>query len=232
MEPIKFIKNLSFSNKNELIACGSNGRGDEIFMRQGDLDGACAIYSLMMMLIINRRINRKQLICRDSKPGYTSVKRLQDQFLGNLRGLYQAGYFFDALSNELKSSYRKVATAVTFSTITDSKPKRKDIVSKSEMHAKIRETLDAGFPVQIGYSYKKGNSGHSVVAVGYQEYDSGEFLRLFCLDPSHEITPLSFWNNIIDIKLDYNSRNKYQDWSHADAPNWNICNVDEILIIE
>ena len=232
MKPIKFIENLSFSNDNELIACGSNGRGAEIFMKQGDLDAACAIYSLMMMLIINHRINRKQLINRDTKPGYNSVKRLQDQFLGGVRGLYKGGYYFNDLRDELKSSFKKEATACTFSTISDSRPKRDDLVSKSELHNTIRETLDSGYPVQIGYSYKRGNSGHSVVAIGYQEYKEGEALRLFCLDPSHELAPLAYWNNIIDITLDNNTRSKYQDWSHAEEKGWNNCNVDEILIIE
>lgn len=134
MKPIKFIENLSLSLDGELVSAGSSYRGAAIFMRQGDLDGACAIYSLMMMLIIHHRINRRDLISRDKKPGYTSVKRLQDEFIRDLPGLYKGGYFFDNLSDKLSSSFKKVAKAITYTTISG----RYDNVSKAGLHTKIR----------------------------------------------------------------------------------------------
>lgn len=225
MKPIKFIDNLSFSPDGELVSAGSSYRGSAIFMRQGDLDGACAIYSLMMLLIMNHRINRRELVTRDKNPGYTSTKRLQDEFLGDLPGLYKDGFFFNDLGDKLSSSYKKVASAITFSTISG----REDRISKKELDNKIRETLEAGFPVQVGYTYERGGA-HSVVAIGYQEFHNGwDYLRLFCLDPAHELPKQAFWNTILDIKLDYGPRLKYR--SH-DYSTFRYCNVDEILIIK
>ena len=225
MNPITFVKNLSFSPDGELVSAGSSYRGSAIFMRQGDLDGACAIYSLMMMLIMNHRINRRELVTRDKAPGYTSIKRLQDEFLGDLPGLYKEGFYFNDLSDKLSSSYRKVASAITFTTI----PKRKDRISKKELDNKIRETLKAGFPVQVGFTYYKGG-GHSVVAIGFQEFHNGwDYMRLFCLDPGHELPQQAFWNTILDIRLDYGSRIKYRSHDYS-TRRW--CDVDEILIIE
>ena len=228
MKPIQFIDNLSFSVDGYFTAIGSSGRSSSIFMRQGDLDAACAVYSLMMMLIFNRRVTRRALITRENKPGYTSIMRLQDEFIGSLPGLYKDGYFFNDLSDKLRTSFKKVATATTFSTISD----REDYVSKQELNNKILETLKSGFPVQIGYTYKGGESGHSVVAIGFQDYHEAGFLRLFCLDPGHELNSLAFWNNIIDVNLNINSRIKYQDCSHADIKYLNTIKVDEILIID
>ena len=223
MKPIKFIDNLSFSPDGELVSAGSSYRGSAIFMRQGDFDGACAIYSLMMMLIMNHRINRRELVTRDKAPEYTSTKRLQDELLADLPGQYKDGFFFNDLSAKLSSSYKEVASAITFSTI----PKREDRVSKKELDNKIRETLDAGFPVQVGLTYKWGGA-HSFVAIGYQEFHNGwDYLRLFCLDPGHDLPQQAFWNTILNIRLDY--RLKYR--SHDYSTFW-YCDVDEILIIK
>lgn len=229
MDQIKFIKNLSFSLEGELVSAGSSGKRVEIFMRQGDLDCACAVYSLMMLLIMNRKINRKELSERGKQKGYTSVMRLQDEFLVSLPGSYKDGYFFNDLRDKLSASFKKVATAESYTTISDKK--RDDIVSKEELHSKIRETIDAGFPVEIGFTRKGGSSGHAVVAIGYGgSNNDSDTLRLFCLDPGYELHKQSFWNTIIDINMNTKSRSTYQDYNYSDV-NDEICNVDEILII-
>lgn len=226
MKPIKFIDNLSFSPDGELVSAGSSYRGSAIFMRQGDLDGSCAIYSLMMMLIKNHRIDRHQLVRRSKAPEYTSyilTKRLWDEFIGDLPGLYKDGFYFNDLNNKLSSSFKKIATAITFSTISG----REDRISKKELDNKIRETLDAGFPVQVGLTYDWGGA-HSVVAIGYQEFHNGwDYLRLFCLDPGYELPKQAFWNTILNIKLDYRIKNRAHDYS-----TFRYCDVDEILIIK
>ena len=76
------------------------------------------------------------------------------------------------------------------------------------MDNKIRETLEAGFPVQVGFTYEKGGD-HSVVAIGFQKFHNGwDYLRLFCLDPGYELPKQAFWNTILDIRLDYGHRKK------------------------
>lgn len=226
MNQIKFINNLSFSPDGKLVSAGSSHRGAEIHMRQGDLDGACAVYSLMMMLIMNHKINRRELIEKDITPGYGSVRRLQDEFLAALPGVYKDGYFFWELKDKLSSSFKKVATARTYTSMKESG----EPISREELHDKIIETLKEGNPVQIGFTRKGGNSGHSVVAIGYQLYsNAGDNLRLFCLDPGYELPSMAFWNCIIDINLEVNPRMIYQDYCFADN---SICDVDEILIID
>ena len=46
----KFIKNIIFDGER-LRAIGRSGRPTRVFAEQGDLDGSCAVYSLLMMLI-------------------------------------------------------------------------------------------------------------------------------------------------------------------------------------
>ena len=152
-----------------------------MFVRQGDLDGACAVYSLMMMLMIHKKVNHSDLVNRQqaqkaTQGGYNSYMRLQDQFLSGLIGLYKEGYYFKDLALELKSCFKNKATA----SVVEAFGKKCSSKAKHDMTAKMLETLNAGLPVEVGFSYKKGG-GHAVVVVGFTNHKTT--LRLFCLDP-------------------------------------------------
>ena len=70
MFKIKFIDNLVFKD-DKLCAEGRMGHPTAVFLRQGQLDGACGVYSLLMLLIFHKRINREDLTtetCRDDPP--------------------------------------------------------------------------------------------------------------------------------------------------------------------
>ena len=45
----KFIRNI-FLDKECIKAIGRSGKLTRVFAQQGNLDGACGVYSLMMML--------------------------------------------------------------------------------------------------------------------------------------------------------------------------------------
>ena len=95
MNSIRFIKDFFWNQ--ELSAHGRGKGHTELFLRQGDLDGACAVYSLMMMLMIHKKVNRNELVDRAAAQnltdgGYNSYMRLQDHISGELPGRYQNGY--------------------------------------------------------------------------------------------------------------------------------------------
>lgn len=202
-------------------------KGGEVFMRQGDLDSACAVYSLMMMLIIHQRVNQHQLTTSNTnETGYTSIKRLKNQFLYGIIGRYREGYTFDTLNAELQQSFKKVATATTYSTIKD----REDQISKADLHNTIIDTIDAGYPVEIGFAYEGKRGGHAVVAVGYVPYKNR--IQVLCLDPGHDLPATAFWNVIIEIPLDFNHRKKYTDTYFTPDGKHEPVSVEEILIID
>lgn len=51
----KFIKNF-FLEEDAIKAIGRSGKKTRVFAKQGDLDGSCTIYSLMMMLIFHQNL--------------------------------------------------------------------------------------------------------------------------------------------------------------------------------
>lgn len=223
MNEIHFIKNLYFNTE---LRCGSFGKGAKPFMRQGDLDGACAVYSLMMMLVLHQKVRRSELENRESTPGYTSVKRLQDQFLSGLIGLYRGGYDFQTLRDELHSCFRSKATATVYTTDKDIEGH----VTKDELNRIIMKTIDAGNPVEIGFVYKGLSGGHAVVAIGYQLFKGR--MMLYCFDPSFEMHYTSFWNSVIDIELEPDTETKYTADYIMPTGSIQMVDLDEILLID
>lgn len=71
-----------------------------LHLRQGDMDGACAVYSLMMNLLVLKILTRNQ-ICGLSNPfkGNTSKGRLFKEFLYD-EGLCRDGFFFSSPDGE------------------------------------------------------------------------------------------------------------------------------------
>ena len=57
----KFIKNI-FLDKECIKDIGRSGKLTRVFAKQGDLDGSCTIYSLMMMLIFHKFLDWEDLI--------------------------------------------------------------------------------------------------------------------------------------------------------------------------
>lgn len=219
MFKIKFIDNLVFKD-DKLCAEGRMGRPTAVFLRQGQLDGACGVYSLLMLLILHKRINREDLtteICRDDPP---YVMRLKKELLNPLQGIRSDGTTISYLRDMLLKVFEDHIPV----SIMGAYNKEKGTDAKN-LHSKIKNHLEAGFPVLIGYS-KPNASGHAVVCIGYTIF--GDILRLYCLDPSFPIPWSSFWNNIIDV----NMNNENEDWPDYNHRVESKVNVNEILVIE
>ncbi len=192
----KFIKNI-FLEAEGLRAIGRSGKLTRVFSKQGDLDGSCTVYSLMMMLIFHKFLDWDDLVDGERAKENEFVGYIQYQFLYGLNGLCLGGDVMDDLSNDLNLFFGKKLSEV-FTTV----PKEYNSVSRQELHLKIRAQLDARKPVMLGFWGTTGR-GHCVVAVGYKK--EGSLLHLFCLDPGRPLSSMQVWNNVIGI--DYLSCN-------------------------
>lgn len=189
----KFIKNI-FLDKECVKAIGRSGKLTRVFAEQGNLDGACGIYSLMMMLIFHQFLDWEDLIDSEHAKGYELAKRIQHEFLYSLNGLCSGGYRLQEISDRANKCFGgKMCVAYT------TEPDTPNAVSRSILQEMIRMYLDDRQPVMIGYS-KASGPGHALVAVAYRR-EARNCLRLFCLDPSHGVPFMHPWNTVID--LDY-----------------------------
>ena len=218
----KFIKNI-FLEAESIKAIGRSGKKTRVFAKQGDLDGSCTIYSLMMMLIFHQKLDWEDLIDGERAKDFEFVGRIQHEFLHGLNGLCTSGYKLREISDRANQCFgSKMCEAYT------TEPGTPNTVSRSILQEMIRMYLDDRQPVMIGYS-KPSGPGHALVAVAYRR-EAWNRLRLFCLDPSHGVPFMHPWNTVID--LDYRSSD-YDDFT--DTNYWTekkVCVNDFLVIVD
>lgn len=216
----KFIKNIFFDGKG-LKAIGRSGSLTRVFAEQGDLDGSCSVYSLLMMLIFHQKLDWEDLT--DSEPAKKNkfVDSIQHEFLYTFKGICVGGHIMKDLSDKLNSSLGQKQSEV-FTTREDAS----DRISRRRLHEKIRAQLDSRKPVLLGFRRTSG-TGHSVVAIGYRR-ETWDKLRLFCLDPGRLLPFMQVWNNIIDIDYLSTDDESKTDINHYEGDK--VC-VEDILII-
>ena len=197
-----------------------NRFGDEkrVFLRQGYLEGECAVYSILMMLMIHKKIYDDDLCMKNSKVS-AYVKQHRKTFLYKRKA---RGYEF----KELQEKLIKVFDDNISVNIYTSNPFKDEHIDFNDLYLKIKKHIDSGWPVQMGFFIPELRDGHSVVVVGYAEY--AKFLRLFCLDPSWGMPYSPFWNNIIDVNLDKSGEASI-DYEHMSE---RYVLVTEILLID
>lgn len=168
----KFIKNF-FLEEDAIKAIGRSGKKTRVFAKQGDLDGSCTIYSLMMMLIFHQKLDWEDLVDGERAKDCEYVGRIQHEFLHGLNGLCSGGYKLREISDRADKCFgSKMCEAYT------TEPGTPNTVSRSILQEMIRMYLDDRQPVMIGYS-KPSGPGHALVAVAYRRGLESSTLVLF-----------------------------------------------------
>lgn len=216
----KFIRNISFDGER-LRAIGRSGKETSVFVEQGDLDGSCSIYSLMMMLILHKRLDRKDLTDKERAEEDDFVFSIQRMFLERIKGLCKGGHEMKDISNKLNICFN----AKLSETFTIRRGKRNTVL-RPELHKRIKFHLDNGKPVMIGFRREKGD-GHAVVVIGYKMQGKKK-MRLFCLDPGRMLGYMQVWNNVIDLDYYQLFDDVYTDYNYYAGTK---IIVDKILII-
>ena len=217
MTRIKIIDNIVIE-EGRLRVIDRCGDGKRVFLRQGNIEGECAVYSLLMMLMIHKKIYADDLRMDNSRVS-ANVKQLRKQFLYKRRA---RGYSLEVLQKKLLKVF---ANNISVNIYT-SNPFKNGHIDFNDLYLKIKKHIDSGWPVQLGFFIPELSEGHSVVVVGYAEY--AKFLRLFCLDPSWGMPYSAFWNNIIDVNFDKSGEASI-DYEHMSE---RYILVTEILLID
>ena len=209
-QQIKIIDRVNLTKDGLFV----KGTKQEIHLQQGSLDGACAVYSMMMCLIMSKVIKRKEItdldFCLD---GRKSKGRLVRLFLEQ-KGFIRKGYYFKDLQSDLNKAFLSKINSICYY-----ENERTSLVDD------IIEALQNNLPVEIGFTRKGNKNGHAVVAIGYQEFNNS--ISFFCLDPEFDLPKGQFWNNILQVNTD--STAKYNCINNQEE---SVVAIDEILIIE
>lgn len=207
---IHIINKLQLSPQG-LVACNTK---QKVHLQQGSMDGACAVYSMMMCLIVIRSINYNDVVNLndDTIKGNTSKGRLIHKFLYH-NGFVRKGYHIEELNNDLLNAFRKRVETCYYSIDND-----------NEIVKIIKETLDHDYPMVLGFD-RKGNTGHAVTVIGYEDNPKG--VMLYLLDPGYPIQNGQYWNNVIQIET--NSNKKYNAYNFVEE---RLVQISDLLVIK
>ena len=208
---IKIIESLELTSEGVRL-----GNKQKVHLRQGDLDGACAVYSLMMYMIILRIFTYKQVTEGNNIKRSTSKGRIIRNFLEGQNGLIRKGLGF---ADDIKTGLQYAAKSIVDCNY---------ISNRQETLKTLKECIDNNKPLMIGVDYNK-TDGHALLAIGY-ETRNDKIIKIFCLDPGSDIGATSYWNAV--ISLDEYSNTKYRDSYFTANGNINKVSLMDAIKIE
>ena len=193
MAAIKVIKSIRLDSKGVRVK-DANGSIVPLHKRQGDMDGACAVYSLAMAMLCMGVVTNEDLQIYNCGDKRTRKGKLLSHFLEE-QGLVRNGYSFVTMAKEIRASNFNINAI------------RKNPKEYADVINEIADFLDEDNPVIISTEF--GNGAHALLAIGYETEDNDDKItKILCLDPSEEAPLYTYWNCIIDVsrtggKLEY-----------------------------
>lgn len=196
--------------------------GEAVHLRQGELDGACTVYSLMMGLIAAGKVSRKDICNLDiinAVDGRKGLGRLVREFFYKIPRtkddpetiLLRYGYTLEDIQNKLAHAYGGYVRTWYASSGRDDDHRKELLKTKNEKGSAylgkedllefIASEIDKNWPVEIAFRFRGG--GHAVLAVGY-ERKNDILTSIYCLDPAYDAPFDDCYN--VEIKLSKNGR--------------------------
>ena len=170
MADIHIIDSIRLNHKG-LCTLDEKHKWVKLHKQQGDLDGACAIYSLVMAMLC------KGLLTDDETQVYNRPDRRTDkgkflyQFF-NERGMIREGYSYVTLAKEInESSFGVKAT-------------RKNPRTNNGRVELISDYIYDNIPVIISVVFEN-KTAHALLAVGIEVDSNEEITKIYCLDPGY-----------------------------------------------
>lgn len=194
---MKIIKTL---NQLDIVNDNLTAQDENVFLRQGSIDGACGPYCVFMTLIILGIVNFNQATNLWSTKGNTKLGKLikamreHDVFIQN-------GTFVEDLEKMLEQSFKN---DVTTTSISSGGRKVIDFTVAS---------LKNNVPVIVGI--RGIDMAHWLLAVGFEE-NNGVVAKLFFLDPSGSEVG-NYWNSIINTATSFHGIYPYKWETHQDC---------------
>lgn len=161
---------------------------DMVHFRQGDMDGACGPYSLVMALVTLQVLTRQDVEAMYSWKGNTRKGKFK-------KGLTEHGALVSGGTD--KDDLLSLANFFHAEGVVGEYVQN----DKRTMVAAVQKALDKRAMPIIGVRWA-GKEGHWMMVVGYQGVrgeDNFQITHLLCLDPGSERPITSLWNAVIAV---------------------------------
>lgn len=183
-------------------------------LRQGDLDGACGPYSLIMALILSEVLRPNQALKLWS--GDLDKRTTFAKFVNDHDALVTNGMSADDLKSLFLSIQRLVGTQkinkLVMSTLVSDSDENENGLKGVPLLTAVKEHIDTSDrPVLLTLEWPN-NASHWVLAIGYQcRFKNGkqELENILTLDPDAETGKINAWNGVLGQGMKTNKRLRY-----------------------
>lgn len=202
-------------NRKGLQTKDANGKWVDVHKQQGDLDGACSIYSLVMAMLCQGMLEEQDIQIYNSPDRRTSKGKFLYHFFYE-QGFVQNGYNYTALAREINEQPFEIRAI-------HKRPR-----TNADRIELIGEFVNQNTPVIISTEFNSGGA-HALLAIGIERDENGVITKIFCLDPGVPSPKVSSWNCFIDV-----SREGKSQYPFCYITEINDCKVtlDDMLIVE
>ena len=190
MNDIHIISNLKLHPNKGLVSKDSDGKWIQTHHQQGDLDGACAVYSLIMNLLILGKISEQEISIYNKINRRTRRGKFLSHFLED-QGLIRDGYGYRSLAKEIRD-YCPIELGID--------AHRKKPHDLEETVKCIIKQIEDDYPAIISIEFSD-SSAHALLAIGIEYNENNDPIRIMCLDPGVSSPLLAKWNCVIDFSI-------------------------------
>ena len=209
MATIQIIDNIRLSWKG-LQTKDSNNQWGNVHKQQGDLDGACSIYSLVMAMLCQKMITEEDIQILKSPDRRTPKgKFLYEQ------GLVHDGYNYTALAREINEQPFEIIA-------THKRPR-----SNANRIELIEQFISQNIPVIISTDFNGGT--HALLAIGIETNEHDIITKIFCFDPGASAPKVSQRNCFIDVSKEGDTH--YPFYYVTEIDSYKVT-LNDMLIIE
>lgn len=169
-------------NDGVVQVVSAKGNWVNLHYQQGQIGGACAVYSVAFCMLYEQMVN--DIETKGRSRGDRLLRELFDRY-----GMIRSGFYFIDLK-AIIDKFKKKSWKVD---VIEGSPKR--------CVEGICQEIDAERTPIIGIEYKGSVHGHAMLAVGY-EFDKYEKkpTKILCLDPGAPAPKTAIWNSYIDVR--------------------------------
>ncbi|MCA4572235.1 C39 family peptidase [Bacteroides xylanisolvens] len=195
-----------------------NRKWQPIHLQQGEMDGACAVYSMMMNLLVLKVLTRSQVVNLNTTfKGNTAKGRLFKEFFVT-EGLCRDGFYFSEIKEKLSRSFAKEV-------VSSAQQYTASLSDQALFVEELKDAIDDNLPLVTAISFRGG--AHAILAIGYEERNGG-VAKIYCLDPGYLISQTSLWNSVIILNK---GKGKYNHQYITDKDDDNVF-ISETLKIK
>lgn len=192
----------------------ANGKWVDVHKQQGDLDGACSIYSLVMAMLCQGIITEEDIQILKSPDRRTPKGKFLYHFFYE-QGLIQKGYNYTALAREINEQPFEIVAI-------HKRPRTND--NRIEL---IEQFISQNSPVIISTEFNSG--AHALLAIGIESNENDIITKIFCLDPGAPAPKVSPWNCFVDVSREGDTNYPFY---YVTETNTYKVTLDDMLIIE